>query len=186
MPPDLGSIKRSVNEYLAVELGHEGEVGEGSPVSLQHLGAVDIEDSSVEVFEFVDDGERFFALAGRHVSYVPAGRMSLEDLRVQELGRTWRAGRAPVDLGTSRLGDERVPTAVERREAIHALIAQLGLDPGPTTILEGLFLVDDGGYAALVESSDGERVAVVDGVVEWPEIAVVARSRRGRGNASGE
>jgi hypothetical protein len=176
VPPDsdsVASIKRDLNEYLAVEWGHEGEVGEDNPFSLHHLGSLAVHGTSSEVFEFLEDGERFFALSGRTLSYLPAGQMSLEDLRVQELGRDWLGQREPIDLGTSRIGDERVPTAVERRETIHALIAQVGLDPSTTRILEGLFLLTDGRYVALVESCDGDRVAVVDGVAA-PIAAVMA------------
>jgi hypothetical protein len=171
-------LRRQVNEYLAAEWGHEGEIDDGHPFLLTHLGSLE----GSEVFEFADGGERFFAFAGPWVGYVRAGVMSLEDLRVQEAGSAWLGRREPIDLGTSRIGDERVPPAIERRAAIQALIGEVGLDPDTTTILEGFFLVDERRYVALVEASDGDRFAILDaravpvaavmrGVANWQQLA---------------
>ena len=151
---DLESVRREINEYLAVEWGHTQR--------LSHVGAVE----DHEVFEFEDYGTRYFALGGRHFRYVRAGRMSLDDLQTQEHGRAWLAARDPIDEGTSRLGDERVPTAIERRHALRALVATAGFDADATTIVEGLFLVEDGRYVALIESSEGERFTIIDGAAQ--------------------
>ena len=44
--------------------------------------------------------------------------MTLEDLRVELRGSAWIADREPVGLGTSRIGDERVPSGRERRVGV--------------------------------------------------------------------
>ena len=156
------AIEQSLNEYLAAEWGFVGEISATSPFELRLLGQVSLPDRSFEVFEFLDDdGERYFALGGRALNFLPAGQMSLDDLRLQELGRTWIGDRDPVDLDTVKLGYDHVPSMMERRDALRKLIEEGGLDAEVTTILEGVFLTESRQYIALAETSEGSRVALL-------------------------
>ncbi len=92
-------LKQSINEYLAAEWGvDEDEVSASSPFELRHLGELTVPDWTSDVFEFFDDGgQRYFAFGGRVFNFLPAGEMTLDDLQVQELGRTWLGDREPLD-----------------------------------------------------------------------------------------
>lgn len=158
------SLRREINEYLALEWGLEGrEVADDAPFNLSHVADLVIGTRAVALFTFEADGDRYFATGGTHFSFSAAGEMSAEDYHFQEVGAAAIAQRDPVDLNTSRLGDPSVPPAVERRQAIHEMVQAAGLKPTEVTVKEGLFLVADGGAAALVETADGSRLAIVDG-----------------------
>jgi hypothetical protein len=155
------SPELELNEYLALEWGHEGEVTADRPFALRRLG--EIGDSVA--YEFFDGDHREFAFHGRVLSCMAAGNMTLEDLRRQERGRAWIGDREPVDLATAKIGDERVPGGVERRTAIERLIADAGHDPGTTRIVEGVFLVAERRSIAVVETAGGDRLALLGGTV---------------------
>src|SRR5688572_9202319 len=140
------SPEEELNVYLAAEWGHEGEVTADQPFALRRLGEID---GSI-VYEFFDGDHREFGFHGRVLSCISAGRMTLEDLCAELRGSAWIAEREPVSLATSKLGDERVPSGLERRASVEQLIADAGHDPASTRILEGVFLVAEQRSLAVV------------------------------------
>jgi hypothetical protein len=74
--------------------------------------------------------------------------MTRIDLQLQHDGAAWIACQDPIDLATSRLGDDSVPPATERQAMIEGLAANICVSP---RILEGLYLCTRGTYLALVE-----------------------------------
>jgi hypothetical protein len=99
------------------------------------------------------------------MNVLPVAGMSLDDLRMQEIGSEWIGRRDPVDLDTSRLGDESVPSARERRERLQGLVER-SVPRG--RLAEGLFLVTNGSYVALAETPDGRALVCAD-FLERPE-----------------
>ena len=121
---------------------------------------------TLEIFRFRDGEEEYYAYANSHFSFLVAAGMALEDLRVQEMGRAWIAANDPVDLDTTRIGYAGVPPVNERRTRIEDMVADAGLDDREWRVREGLFLVAQARYLALVERDDGK--ALVLGALDDP------------------
>jgi hypothetical protein len=148
------SSRKTINEYLFYELGYDLEhppsaVADDWPFELQTVGTIDSIQGQIEVFEFIADNERHFALLSRGgLESYPAAGMTRMDLQLQHDGAAWIACQDPIDLATSRLGDDSIPPATERQAVIEGLAANICVSP---RILEGLYLCTRGTYLALVE-----------------------------------
>jgi hypothetical protein len=150
-------LRLELNEYLFYEFGCDLDqapppISVSSPFALTFAGVIDVASPPAIVFEFASDGESFFAVAGDSLDFFPTAGMQLNDLADQFLGATWIGAREPIDSNTSAIGNERVPSTVERRQRLQELAEHhLGLG---ATVLEGLFLAKTGELLALVGRED--------------------------------
>jgi hypothetical protein len=149
------SEKKTVNEYLFYEFGYDlrhdpSAITDDWPFELQTSGTIRSTKGEIEVLEFVANGETYFVLHGNTLSFYPAAGMTLEDLRVQQEGAVWITRQDPIDLATSRLGDDTVPPVAERQTALESLANIACASP---RIFEGLYLRMVGAYLALVEDT---------------------------------
>jgi hypothetical protein len=149
------STLRDINEYLFYDFGpgleeDEHRISDDWPFVLDPVGSFPVGRGTYQVYRFTDDGDAFYVLDGPALLSVPADGMTLEDLRREQQGGSWIAQGDPVDLNTSRIGDERVPPAPERRAAIVQLARNLVNVEAPI-MHEGLFLMTGQTYLALVE-----------------------------------
>ncbi len=145
-------MKAEINEYLFLEFGVDGDISQVSdswPFALALVGEFDGE----AVFEFASEGEAFYAVRGRSLTYYPKDGFSIDDLRFQLRGSRWIAEHGPVDLNTSRGEHPVIPRVPERKAAIEALVRSFR-PADPPAILEGLFLEKSKAYLALVRFSD--------------------------------
>jgi len=177
------STEKEINEYLYYEFGVEGDesqVGENWPFSLYYVGTIDVSGRPIQIYEFSDGEDKYFAEVGDALNFYPTGGMSLEDLELAELGSLWISRHNPVDSNTSRIGDESVPTAITRRAVIKELIERALPARAGIRVLEGLFLRETGTYLVLVEDENsGEAFALGSGIdlhsVGFPEASAPRR-----------
>jgi hypothetical protein len=147
------SGREMINEYLFYEFGYDlqydpSAIADDWPFELQMVGTIHSLREWLEVFEFAADGEIYFVLSGDTLAFYPVAEMTLEDLQLQHNGTVWIAHQDPIDLTTSRIGDDLVPSIDERRAAIEDLGASAGVSP---RIIEGLYLRNTGTYLAFIE-----------------------------------
>lgn len=157
----MRTLRRQLNEYLFHEFGHDGpedRISESWPFELREVGQT----NGLVAFEFDDGDERFFAIDDGALTFLPVAGMNLDDLVLQSEGSRWIGARDPVDLGTSRLGDSEVPSAIARRKALQAL-GETTLPGVRIVILEGLYLCAEQRYVGLFAAIGGE-LAVVAGL----------------------
>jgi hypothetical protein len=172
MASNDSKTRRELNAYLACEFGlEEGETSfaEDEPFRLVLVHTFALENRHYQVFEFNDDGERFYAIDknGDH-AFLPESGMTPADLEIQIRGSRWIADQMPVDGNTSLIGDETVPPAIKRRAHMRKMaIDETGLDE--PVILEGVLLRALGEYLVLCQRGDGTAVAVSDA---WEPIIV--------------
>jgi len=100
------------------------------------------------------DEPDYWAFGGEYHKYHPKGGMSFADLRLQEYGSSWIGGQDPVDLQTTRIGDERTPPLPERKSALAAL-AYTVPEFQTLSLLEGIHLAASGRYFAIVQHELG-------------------------------
>ncbi len=169
------TTRREINEYLAAEWGEDFErATDDRPFRLTELGDLGLPDERVPIYSFTAREEAYFAFGGRHLRVLPAHGMTLDDLRLQEIGRDWIAAGDPVDAATSRIGDDGVPSAVERRAAIERMA-------GGHRLVEGLFLAADGCYLVLVQlDEEPHDLLTLEGEppLPVPRMAAASASRR--------
>lgn len=167
------SDRKVINEYLFCEFGYDLQqplsvVNDNWPFELKKVGTIHSAGGEIEVFEFAAGGEVYFALSGNTLTFYPAAGMTLRDLQLQHDGSAWIARQDPIDLATSQLGDESVPSVTERRAAIEALAAKVCKSP---LILEGLYLRATGVYLALIEDTHTGAVSIVGSGFEPSTVA---------------
>lgn len=164
--------KRDINEYLFYEFGIDAagaQISDTWPFELRDAGVIVVDEETLEVFEFTEGDDTYFAVAGDALNFYPSWGMTIDDLRLQISGARWIGQREPIDLNTSRIGDESVPPTVTRREAIREIALRALGNGSNIRILEGLFLRRDGTYLALVEdTSSGEAYVVGSGIDPHP------------------
>jgi len=144
------STSREINRYLFYEFGFDDEyeieeVSEAWPFELRSVGKLR---SGAAVYEFADGTEEFFVIDGSALNFLSKQGLTVHDLDLQELGSSWIAAQEPVDLNTSQIGDDSVPSAIERRLALQQLASAVD---GLAQILEGLYLKKSGHYLGLVQ-----------------------------------
>lgn len=180
----LGSLERSLNEYLFFEFGKgdeadEARISDSWPFALRRL-----DDRCGEpVFEF-DDDEPYYALVQGAYWFTRKAGMDLDALRRRLAGAAWIAERDPIDLATSRPGDADVPSLLERRRNLEALGAAAFPDR-EFVLHDGVFLVAERRAIGLVGVA-GASDAVVVGlsqpiVVPFPAASSSARIAWGVG-----
>lgn len=160
----MTSLLTEINKYLFYEFdgdGDESDVSDHFPFELRYAGSVELTGGKTEVFEFVSDDEDFFAVAGRCLNFFPKDGMVFEDLKLQMLGAEWISNRAPIDLDTSRIGDDSVPPTLERPEAIEILCARFSGGRQNAKILEGLYMRRTGKYLALVQNQSSSSATIL-------------------------
>jgi hypothetical protein len=167
------SDRKMINEYLFYEFGYDlqrdpSSVADDWPFELQIIGTIHSTGGEIEVFEFIANDEVYFALSGSTLAFYPAAGMTLKDLQLQHDGAAWVAYQDPIDLATSRIGDDLVPSAVERRTTIEELAANAC---GSPHVLEGLYLRRIGSYLALVEDMHTGNVVIVGSGLEPHAVA---------------
>jgi hypothetical protein len=143
--------KKDVNEYLYYEFGIDGDessISENWPFHLHSVGSLQLRGERTEFYEFTDDETDYYAQEG---FFFPKAGMALDDLYLQDLGQQWLGEQRPVDLNTSIIGDDQVPTVIERRRNIEALATKALGDGTVFNVVEGLFLRKTGSYLALLE-----------------------------------
>jgi hypothetical protein len=166
----MEDLRRSLNEYLFYEFAmdldaDESKVSETWPFVLREVGRA----PDLIVFEFEDD-QPYFAMAAPSLNFLPKAGMTFDDVLLQHSGSRWIGARDPIDLSTSRPGDDAVPSNLERRRSLEQLGAR-ALPGQEVEILEGLFLRTERRYLALVRAA-GATNAVVGGVASSPNIVV--------------
>jgi hypothetical protein len=140
-----------VNEYLYYEFGIDGEessISEDWPFHLHSVGSLQFSGEQTEFYEFTDGEMDYYAQEG---FFFPKAGMTLDDLYLQELGQQWIREQRPVDLDTTIIGDDQVPTVIERRRNIEALARKAVGDSTVFHVVEGLFLRNTGSYLAILE-----------------------------------
>lgn len=162
----MENLKRELNEYIFLEFDLEGDeslISETWPYEFRLLGEV----ANLTVFEFVDDDEPFFALAGRSsLDFMAKAGMTLEDLQLQRTGSQWLGDRDPINLETSMPGEASVPSGLERQKALESL-GERALGGSGVKVLEGLFLRAERRYLGLF-GRPGEEDAFVVGLSTTP------------------
>ena len=171
------SVKRELNEYLAAEWGDDWErATDDRPFFLTEVGRLD---EGTLVFSFEESGDLYYAFGGRHFSFQPADGMGLDDLRLERSGSAWLSARDPVDDATSRPGDERVPSGLDRRAALDRLAEPHG------ALVTGVFLTAEQRYAALAEPASEEDLLLLGGEPPLPVPRVATRPHRRLAHAVG-
>lgn len=153
--------KKDINEYLYYEFGidgNESSISEEWPFHLHSVGSLTLRGERTDFYEFTDGEMDYYAQEG---FFFPKAGMTLEDLLLQNLGQQWIGGQNPLDLNTTILGDDRVPTMIERRHNIDALARKALGDSAVFNIVEGLFLRKTSYYLALLETSADSNAVVV-------------------------
>lgn len=143
--------KKDVNEYLYYEFGIDGEkssISEDWPFHLHSVGFLQLPGERVEVYEFNDGEMDYYAQEG---FFFPKAGMTFDDLYLENLGKQWISEQRPVDLNTSIIGDDQVPTVIERRRNLEGLARKALGDSTVFNVSEGLFLRKTGSYIALLE-----------------------------------
>ncbi len=154
------SVEKEINEYLFYEFGYdikeydenEGKISENWPFQLELLETLDIDGDTIQVFGFVYDNERHYALYGKDLDYYSVDDVELKYLKYQLEGSRWIAKRNPITLEYVVLGDPAIPSTKERAASIKKLAD--GIDKGECKILEGLFLKRTGEYLSLIKFGD--------------------------------
>ena len=153
--------KKDINEYLYYEFGIDGDemsISEEWPFHLHSVGSLTLRGKRTDFYEFTDGETDYYAQEG---FFFPKSGMTLEDLSLQGLGQQWIGGQNPLDLNTTIIGDDQVPTMIERRYNIEALAIKALGDSAVFNIAEGLFLRKTGSYLALLKiSADSDAVVV--------------------------
>jgi hypothetical protein len=143
--------KKDVNEYLFYEFGIDGDelsITEDWPFHLHYIGSLPLPGEQAEFYEFSDGEMDYYAQEG---SFFPKAGMTFDDLYLENLGEQWLSEQRPVDLNTSIIGDDQVPTVMERRSNLEALARKVLGDSTVFNMVEGLFLRKKGSYVALLE-----------------------------------
>lgn len=190
------SSLREINEYLFYEFGFDpddapGEPSDTWPFTLMRLGVLP---SRTTVYEFLHDDDEFVVLDGASLNFLPKQGLSMRDLELQEAGAAWVAAQEPIDINTSRLGDDAIPSVLQRKERLRQLTAAVSDD---VALLEGLYLAKSATYLALVaEPRSGRRFLVGTGIppilcpdrriAPWRELSIqigehLERDKRGPG-----
>ena len=181
MESDLTALNRYLFYEFGLDLeGEDSAVSDSWPFELRLEGILRFQEGSFPVFSFTEDGEQFWAFTGPALSFEPMAGMSFRELKLQQHGSSWVAAQLPVDLDTSLIGYPGVPSVLERRAAVEALLAEAPGISHPAVILEGLFLQATGKYLALVQGSEPD-VAHVLGMGPLPipvGFATASASRR--------
>ena len=153
--------KKDINEYLYYEFGvdsDESSISEDWPFHLHFVGILTWQGERTDFYEFTDGETDYYAQEG---DFFPKAGMTLEDISFQDLGQQWIGEQNPVDLNTVIIGDDQVPTSIERRHNIESL-ARIALGESAVFhVVEGLFLRKTNSYLALLETSDGGNAVVV-------------------------
>lgn len=153
--------KKDINEYLYYEFGIDGDksfISGEWPFHLHSVGSLTLRGERTDYYEFTDGETDYYAQEG--FFFLKAG-MTLEDISIQDLGQQWIDGQNPLDLNTTVIGDDQVPTTLERRYNIEALARKALGDNAVFNIVEGLFLRKTGSYIAILENSaDGNAIVV--------------------------
>ncbi len=166
-------MKTELNGYLFCEFGCEGDVSdvrEDWPFVLRDVGSVDGEN----IFEFSGDGEEYFAISGRSLSFERKDGADLAIFSRQRRGASWIGAQGPVDLQTSRGEHPTIPMIPQRKARIAELASALNRR-GSMRILEGLFLEESRQYLALVKFSEEDVVHVVGdamSILDIPELPI--------------
>ena len=160
------NVKEEINEYLFYEFGFEEDndeslVSEVFPYSLTYLGDLNFKNRNIKVYEFLDDDESNFVLYGGGISTFKKGGMSLQDLHYQLCGQSWIGEKSPIDLNTSKIGYENIPPINIRRGIIEELSTGIYVLKDSLIILEGLFLIDEQKYLALIEDANNKHKFIV-------------------------
>ncbi|MDQ3650962.1 MAG: hypothetical protein M3458_11950 [Acidobacteriota bacterium] len=164
----MPNIKIEINEYLSYEFDLSDEeadeqsaLSEVWPFKLDLLGHVETSRGITEIFVFSNDGESFFAIADHSLNYYPQAGMTIDDLRCQVLGTEWIGTRDSVDLDTSHIGDEHVPSVIDRRAAITKLATDALGAQDEMRVLEGLYLTKVQKYLALVQIGGATEAVII-------------------------
>jgi hypothetical protein len=153
------STKRDINLYLFYEFGladdeDEAKVSDVWPFVLH-------ETSDPTIYEFSDGHETYFLATRAALAFYPAAGMTITDLQVQQQGARWIGARDPIDLETSRLGIGQSPPVAARRMAIEELIVYAFGSGRSFRIIEGLFLLREQRYIALIEDDETKQSFII-------------------------
>jgi len=163
----MTNLQTQINEYLFYEFDMDGDktlIAEDFPFKLRYLGEINVEGSKTEVFEFSDNGEEFYAMGGYCLEFYSKADIDFENLRLQMLGAKWIGNHDPIDLNTSRIGDNAVPSTLERRAIIEKVAAQTFGEQTNVEILEDLFLRRTKKYLILARRlNEPKALLILDG-----------------------
>jgi len=160
------NVKEEINEYLFYEFGFDEDndeslVNEDFPYIFTYLGELNHLNRNIEVYEFFDDDESNVVLYGGRISTFRREGMSLQDLHFQLIGQSWIGEKSPIDLNMSKIGYDNIPPINIRREKVEELSTEICKSKDSLKILEGLFLVEEQTYLALIEDLSNKHKFIV-------------------------
>jgi hypothetical protein len=153
--------EKDVNEYLYYEFGIDGDassISDDWPFHLQSVGSLQLRGQLIEFYEFTDEETDYYAQEG---FYFPKAGMILDDLYFQSIGEQWISEQGALDLDTTIIGDDQVPSLIERRSNIEALAKKALGDSAVFNVAEGLFFRKTNSYLALLENDTPDYSIVV-------------------------
>lgn len=160
--------KHEINEYLFYEFGFdltedESVVSDNYPYELNHIADIKLPNkANLTVFEFYErlENEEFFVLINdNHLSIVEKNGLNVDDLVFIEVGSSWIGENEPIDLSTTRIGDDKIPPLNERKTSIEKMIANFGIKN--FQVLEGLYLTRLEKYITLLKNNDTEEILII-------------------------
>jgi hypothetical protein len=154
--------KRNINEYLFYEFGFdieddENKISENYPYKLNSIGDFEINKEKIKVYEFTDNGRKNVVLHGKSLSTFEAQGMRLDDLYFQKLGSWWIGKSNPIDLNTSKMGYDNIPSLSIRRQEIEKLTLKVPSSEKPA-VLTGLYLIDNQQYLGLFKTENNKYI----------------------------
>jgi len=160
------NTEKEVNEYLFYEFGYdikeedEGKISNNWPFELKYIDEISLNNETIRIYKFVNDGEDYYALNGRVLTYLPVSDIDTKHLKYQLMGQDWLTQRNPISLEYSILDDPAVPSRKDRIRSIKKLCEKV--KGQKCDILEGLFFRDNKKYLSLIQF-EGEYNAYIIG-----------------------
>lgn len=162
----LPTSLQEINEYLFYEFGKdleedESKISQNWPFILKDKGSFHANEREYHVYEFSDENDEYYVIDGESLIYVPKSDLSLEELRLEQIGYSWIEQREPIDLETVIIGEEKIPSTTQRTDEIERLAKEAIKGTEELNILEGLYFRDNSSYLAIIErKSDGQAYVI--------------------------
>ncbi len=162
----LPTSLQEINEYLFYEFGKdleedESKISQNWPFVLKDKGSFHANEREFYVYEFSDEDDEYYVIDGESLTYVDKSDLSLEELRLEQIGYCWIKRREPIDIDTVILGEEKIPGTTQRKNEIEMLAKEAIGGEEKFSILEGLYLKDNGSYLAIVERKSDKQADII-------------------------
>ena len=156
---------KKYNEYLFHEFGFddeytESDISETFPFELILIDTVDVAEAEAKIFEFVENETDYFLVDGNSLTFYEKSGLNFEQFMWQLVGSSWIGAQNPIDLDTSMLGDESVPSIPDRIREIGKNWSKYNGERA-MRIIEGLYLQNTRQYLALIENLNDKSVSII-------------------------